>query len=296
MKMLRQALSVAGYNFRKWHKNPRVLLTFAFAFIMCYLLSEKAVRFAAEHNTPLQALEVFIWNFGDSNSILLSSLLLIFLFADIPFVTSGTMFYLVRTSRKVWIAGQILYICAATAVYLLFILGSTLAVCARASFAANMWSPTAAIIAYSGAGQEVALPALVKTLEISLPYSCAAVIFCLMLGYALTLILLMLIWNLRFGKAAGVVSVFVYSLYGFLMDADLIADVFQLAPQAFYQANVAVGWLSPLNHAAYHMHNFGYDLLPRLWETFVIFGVMAVLETLLAVHAAKRYNFCALEE
>lgn len=296
MKLLHQALSVAGCNFRKWRKNPRILLTFAFAFILCYLLSERAVRFAAEHNTPLQALEVFIWNFGDSSSILLSSLLLVLLFADIPFVSSGTAFYLVRTSRRTWIAGQILYIFAATAVYLLFVLASTLAVCARSSYLANMWSPTAAIIAYSGAGQAVALPALVKTLEASLPYSCAAVIFCLMLGYTLTLVLLMLICNLRFGKAAGVVSVFAYTLYGFLMDANRIADVFQLAPQAFYKANVAVGWLSPLNHAAYHMHSFGYDLLPRLWQSFAIFGGLAVLEAFLAVRAAKRYNFCVLEE
>ena len=70
---MRQALSVAGYNFRQWHRNPRILVTFALAFILCFLLSDKAVRFAVEHNTTMQAFEAFIWTFGDSDPILLSS-------------------------------------------------------------------------------------------------------------------------------------------------------------------------------------------------------------------------------
>ena len=40
----------------------------------------------------------------------------------------------------------------------------------------------------------------------------------------------------------------------------------QLPDELMYKANVAVGWLSPLNQATYQMHNFGYDLLPRLWH------------------------------
>jgi hypothetical protein len=54
---------------------------------------------------------------------------------------------------------------------------------------------------------------------------------------------------------------------------------------------VAVGWLSPLNHATYHMHNFGYDLLPRMWQSFTLFGVMIVLGFLLALLAIRKYNF-----
>ena len=102
--------------------------------------------------------------FGDSNSILLSSLLLVLLFADMPFLSSGTPFYLVRIDRKTWLLGQAVYIAAATAIYLVFILVSTALVCMSNSFIGNLWSETAAILGYSGAGQQVALPALVKTL------------------------------------------------------------------------------------------------------------------------------------
>ena len=61
-----------------------------------------------------------------------------------------------------------------------------------------------------------------------------------------------------------------------------------------YKANVAVGWLSPLNQATYHMHNFGYDLLPRLWQTYAIFGGLIVLLMIGILLAIRRYNFMFL--
>ena len=90
MKTIKRSFSVAGYNFRQWHKNPRIFITFALAFILCFLLSDKAVKFAEEYGTTMQLVEAFVWTFGDSNSILLSSLLLVLLFADMPFLSSGT--------------------------------------------------------------------------------------------------------------------------------------------------------------------------------------------------------------
>ena len=288
---MREAFAIARYNFRLWRRNPRILITFALTFILCFLLSDKVVRFAQEHNSTMQIVEAFIWSFGDSNSILLSSVLLVMLFADMPFLSSGTPFYLVRTSRRVWITGQVLYTIAATAVYLLFILASTMLLCMRQSFPANMWSPTAAILGYTNAGERLAIPTLVKTLEMSWPYPAMLTIFTLMLGYTLVMVLLMLACNLRFGQAAGVISVLVYSLYGLLMKPDTIQTLLKLPDEAYYIANVTIGWLSPLNHATYHMHNFGYDRLPRLWQSYLIFGILILVGYLASIRAAKKYNF-----
>lgn len=291
MRGLKQSFAVAGYNFRLWHKNPRIIVTFLLAFILCFLLSDKSVRFAESHNTSMQAVEAFIWSFGDSNSILLSSVLLILLFADMPFLSSGTPFYLIRTSRRTWIIGQVVYTVAATTIYLIFVLLSTTVLCAKQSYPANMWSATAAILGYTNAGRRVAIPALVKTLEMSWPYQCMVSIFFLLLGYALVLVTIMLFFNLRFGQAAGVISVFVFSIYGFLLKPDTIQKIFNLPNEAYYKANVAIGWLSPLNHATYHMHNFGYDLLPRLWESFCIFALLILAGYYASVWAIKNYNF-----
>lgn len=291
MKTLRQAFSITGYNFQLWKKNPRILVTFALSFIMCFLLTDKTVRFAIDHNTTMQVVESFIWSFGDSNSILLSSVLLVMLFADMPFLSSGTPFYLVRTDRRTWITGQIIYILAATTIYLTFVLVSTALLSIQQSFIANMWSPTAAILGYTNAGERVAIPALVKTLEMSWPYQSMTSIFLLMLGYTSVMVLLMLVCNLRFGQVAGVVSVLVFSLYGILMQPDTIQLLLKLPDEAYYIANVIIGWLSPLNQATYHMHNFGYDKLPRLWQSYCIFIGLAVILYLAAIQAAKKFNF-----
>lgn len=291
MKAIRQAFSIAGYNFRLWRGNPRIIVTFLLSFILSFLLTDKAVTFAIDHNTTMQLVEVFIWSYGDSNSILLSSVLLVLLFADMPFLSSGTPLYLVRTRRRTWITGQVIYILSATAVYLVFVLASTVVLAARQSFPANMWSPTAAILGYTNAGQRVAIPALVKTLEMSWPYQSMVSIFFLMLGYASVMVMLMLLCNLRFGQVAGVVSVVGYSVYGLLMRPDTIQMILHLPDEAYYIANVIIGWASPLNQATYHMHNFGFDKLPRLWQSYLIFFVLVAALYLAAIRAAKLYNF-----
>jgi hypothetical protein len=291
MKKLSQAFSVAAYNFRQWHRNPRIIITFALAFILCFLLTDKAVRFAKEYETTMQIAEAFVWTFGDSNSILLSSLLLVLLLADMPFISGGTPFYLMRIDRRTWVTGQVIYIIGATGIYLAFILTATSLVCMSNAFIGDMWSETAAILGYSGAGKAVALPALVKTLEMSTPYACMATIFVLMLLYTLLMVFIMLVFNLKKGQLAGVVSVFAFSLFGFLLNPQTLKTIFALPDELMYKANVAVGWMSPLNHATYHMHNFGYDLLPRLWQTYVIFGGLIALCFLLALRAIRRYNF-----
>ena len=150
------------------------------------------------------------------------------------------------------------------------------------------------IIGYSGAGKAVALPALVKTLEMSRPFQCAATIFLLMLLYTLVLALLMLLMKLLRGKSAGVVAAFGFSLYGLLLNPELIKQMFNLPDELMYKANVAVGWLSPLNQATYYMHNFGYDLLPRLWQTYAIFGGLIALLMGGILLAIRRYNFMFL--
>ncbi|MDL2258738.1 hypothetical protein LJC42_06260 [Eubacteriales bacterium OttesenSCG-928-K08] len=291
MKKLSQAWAVTRYNFRQWHKNPRIVITFGLAFVLCFLLSDKAVRFAHEYDATMQIVEAFVWTFGDSNSILLSSLLLLLLFADMPFLSAGTPFYLSRIDRRTWMMGQALYVALATCMYLVFILISTSLVCMGNSFIGDMWSETAAILGYSGAGQKVALPALVKTLEMSTPYACMGTIFLLMLLYALLMAFIMLCCNIWKGQLAGIVGVLGFSLYGFLLNPQLLKVIFQLPDALMYKANVAVGWLSPLNHATYHMHNFGYDLLPRMWQTCLIFGVLIIGCFLLALRAIRRYNF-----
>lgn len=286
-----QVGAVVRYNFRMWRDNVRIVLTFALAFILCFLLSDKAASFAYDMNTAMQAFEPFVWTFGDANSVLLISLLLVLLFVDMPFLGAGAPYYLIRMRRRTWLMGQTIYAVLATIMYILFIFTATSLICMSNSFIGNMWSETAAILGYSGAGKAVALPALVKMLEMSRPYQCAGTILLLMLLYTLFMVFLMFYLNIRLGRTAGIVGAFAINLFGFLLNPQLFKQLFSLPDELMYKANVAVGWLSPLNHATYHMHNFGYDLLPRLWHTYAIFAFVIIALYLLTLRNMKKYNF-----
>lgn len=291
MKQIRQAFSVAGYNFRQWNKNPRIAIAFSLAFILCFLLSDKIVTFADQYQTTMQILEPFIWTFGDSNSILLASLILVFLFADMPFLSSGTPFYLMRTSRKIWLLGQGIYIFLATLIYLIFVLVSTSLICCKNAFAGNLWSETSARLGYSSAGEKIAIPASVKTMEMTTPYQCVGIIFGFMLLYTLLMVFFMLVFNLYKGQFAGMIAVFGFSLFGFLLSPDIFSTLLNLPDASLYQANVIVGWLSPLNHATLYRHNFGYDLLPSLWQSAILFLVLTIGCVAVSLQIIRNYSF-----
>ncbi len=290
MKIL-QIIAIVKYNFRQWHKNPRIISAFLLAFILCFLLSDKAVNIAEKFGSTMQIAEAFVWTFGDSNSILLSSMLLLLLFIDMPFISSGTSLYLVRIDRKTWVISQSIYVFLATSIYLIFILLSTALVCMKQSFVGNMWSETAAYLGYSGEGVDSFLPAFVTTLEMTKPYECMVTIFTLMFLYTILMVSIMLFFNIWKGQIAGIISVFIFTIYGFLLNPQTIMKLMSLPEELTYIANVIVGWLSPLNHATYHMHSFGYDNLPTLLETYIIFGSLIVIFIVLTIIVSRKYNF-----
>ena len=66
-KNLRQAFSIAGYQLRLWHKNPRIIVTGILAFVLCFLFSGKIVSFAETYELSVQIVEPFVWVFGDAD-------------------------------------------------------------------------------------------------------------------------------------------------------------------------------------------------------------------------------------
>ena len=269
-------------------------MTFILAFVLCLMLSNQVTAHAQRYDTIMQMLEPFIWTFGDADSILLSSLLLILLFADMPFVNQMTPYWLIRTKRSVWLFGQILYVVLATAVYNLFLLVTEGLLAMPFSYTGNVWSKTAAMLGYAG-GEQITVPVSVKTMEISTPYQCAVSVFLLMLLYSMFIAMLMLALNLMGNTAVGVLGAFAVNLYGFLLNPDMFRKLLHLTKEVQYRANVLCGWLSPLNHATFPMHNFGYDYLPRIGVSILLFAVLILIFVLIARHRMKHYNFVFMQ-
>lgn len=290
MRDVKQAFRIAGQNFSGWGKNPRIWMTFLLAAVLCLMLSDQIISRAVKYETILQVFEPFIWTYGDASSVMLSSLLLILLFADMPFISQATPYWLVRTKRKVWLAGQIIYVILATAIYNIFLAAMLGIMGAPFSFTGNVWSETAAMLGYGG-GESITVPVSIKTMESSTPYGCAAVVFGLVLLYTLFIAVLMLFLNLTAGNMAGVIGAFAVSLYGLLLNPDMLRKLFHFTENQAYRANVLCGWLSPLNHAAVPMHSFGYDYLPGIGVSMSLFVVLITALIILSAVRIRSYNF-----
>ena len=290
MYNIRQIWLTAMANFRRWRNNPQILLVFGLAFVTCFLLSDKVLRFADGHGLILQLAEPFIWTFGDADSVLIVSLLLLLLFADMPNLGNEVPLFLIRTDRKIWMLGQILYLVLATMTLPCFILLSTCVLAWTKAYPANLWSDTATVLGYSDIGSQIAVPAFLKVLELSFPYECMLHIFGLMLGYSVLMASLILYLNL-WKENAGMVGAIVFSALGFLLNPDVLAWLLQVPQERMVLANIAFGWISPLNHATYYMHNFGYDNLPKLWMSYLFFLVGSLVLFGLSLHKIQAYNF-----
>lgn len=288
--VFRQILILTLAGFRRWRRSPQIWLAFGLGLVACFLLTDKAVHFAQVHDTVLQMFEPFIWTFGDAKSILLISLCLLLLFADMPQLGAEVPLLLIRTTRRRWMAAQILYLALSTLIFTAFLLLVSCLLCMQYAYPANIWSETAAILSYSQIGQQIAVPAFVKVLELTFPYRCTAHIFLLMLGYAMTLSGLMFLGNLlkaRLGMIFGVV----FSGFGLFLSPDIVSQWFHLSIYQSQRANILFGWLSPLNHATYYMHNFGYDDLPRLQTSYLMFAAASGAIFLLAFWRSRKYAF-----
>lgn len=292
--MIRKICLIAGQNFSGWHRNARIWLTFTLGLVLCLMLSDQMLTRAQTYDAAIQIFEPFIWTFGDTESVLLSTLLLLVLFADMPFIDQAAPYRLVRTTREIWLAGQVVYVALSVIVYDLFLLIAESLIAMPWAYTGNVWSETSAAFAYSGEGSG-AVPVSLKTMEMSTPYACTLMVFLLMLLYSLFIASLMLFLNLTAGSAAGVVGALLINLYGYLLNPDLLQKIFDIPATLLYRANVLCGWLSLLRHATFPLHNFGYDYLPRISVSVMIFLILTAVLLILSGVRMRNYNFTFIQ-
>lgn len=291
MEGARQVAAAVRWNFLGFFKNPRVIITFLFSFILCFFLSSRAMMVADYYDSSMQALEPFIWTFGDADSILLCSLLLILLFLDLPKLSPFTPYMLLRMKKSRWLLAQFFYIFLVTVLYMAYVFLATGILCMQKTYPGNIWSRTATLLAYSGMGKDLSVPSTVKVMESTTPVSCSLQIMALLVCYALTLSFLILFFQMKSGKKAAIGAGLFYSLFGFLLNPDILAKILRKEDYEMFFVRRITGWVSPLNHATYGMHDFGYDVLPSIGQSCMIFLVLLLFLSVLSLYTLKKYNF-----
>jgi len=272
-------------------KNPRLIMSLFIGFLICFLLTEKAISLSNEFLTDIQIFEPFIWCFADSDSILLASMALILLLSQFPRLDTPAAYLIFRTNRFSWLLGQVLTALVISIGYTLFLLLSSMVLTANKAFFENKWSDTATLLSFSPASFEAALIVVRKTIKQTTPYSAAINIFLLTAQYTLLLTTLNLAVSLRYGKKAGMFAMIFMSLLSYLMTPDRFMTWLQLNENVRYYANVLAVWFSPLQQSTYIMHNFGYDQLPTITQSHLLFSSINTALTAVSFYSVQKVQF-----
>lgn len=290
--MFKRALVCASWNLYSLRKNPRFYMSLLMGFLISWLLTDKTMAISRTYLTNVQIFEPFVWCYADADSILYASLVMMFLFSAFPRMDTPASYLIFRAHRSAWLVGQIITTFVLTLGYSLLILLSSMAMCIGCNvFLANGWSETATMLSFSPASFEVALTVMRKTVKLTTPYGCAVQIFFLLNQYILLLSMLQLTFTILKSRRAGVCAAMLVNFIGFVLTPSRFMTWLNLPQEMQYYANLLSAWLSPLQHATYTMHNFGYDLLPKLWVSYAFFGGVTVLLVAVSVIFIRRFAF-----
>lgn len=267
MSDFRKVKVCVAWNLRMMLKNLRFYMGLLLGFLICFFLTEKVITYAGTYHTNLQIFEPFIWSYADGNSVLFASLALLLPLSQIPRLDTAASCLIFRTGRRSWVIGQVLTTIIVSLFYTLFLLMVTCLLTAGRAYVHNRWSDTATVLSYAQEQFDVALTVIRRTVKQTDPYSCVVSITLLMAQYMLFLSLCNLWISLRWGKRAGMTAMIVISLYSYVLTPDHFILWMGLNENMKYIANLWAAWLSPLQHATYTMHSFGYDALPTFAQT-----------------------------
>lgn len=273
----RDAVRFAVYDLRKWRKNPRIIVVFSLLLILCLTLTDEYVSYAVGMGMPIQVFEPFIIVFTGKYTMIYLSLLILMAFNDVPFLEVGLPYYLIRSNRKSWVLGQLLYILISSFI----VIGFAMAVCLIAgianAFAGNMWSEAAVFVANGGALDKVE-PISLEMLINSLPLTTAASIYGLILLYTLFIGCVMFVANLFKSKYVGTLVVGVMIFIGYISAVQWLGPKF--------------AWASILVHANYASHSFlEIGALPRVSDSYLLFSVMILVLVVASYYKSRTYQF-----
>lgn len=260
--------------------------------LLCWLLTDKTMAISRTYLTNVQLLEPFVWCYADDDSILFAALVMMLMLSALPRLDTPASYLIFRTTHLRWLLGQILTVLMLTLGYTLMILLSSMVMCIGCNvFIANRWSETATMLSFSPASFEVALTVMRKTVKLTTPYGCAVQIFLLMFQYVLLMSMLQLTFTVLRSRKAGIIATLTVNFAGYVLTPDRFMTWLNLPAEMRYYANLLSAWLSPLQHATYPMHSFGYDSLPRVQTSYLILGGASLLLMTVSAIAMRRFSF-----
>lgn len=140
MNRIRRTLRIAGIQFMHSFSTPRYIIAFMAEIVygMYYIIEYS--RYASQLNNPVNVMEGYMCIASSEYTITVLVLLFIFAVSDVPFTGKGSFMERLRTDKKEWVTGKLLYISATAVLMQLILLLMSVVMLCNSSFLNNAWS------------------------------------------------------------------------------------------------------------------------------------------------------------
>ena len=150
MKLLKSVRTICMQNLRKWKTDYRVWVIGVLALIMIWIYIDDMDTIVTFMDSSMPVW-IFPFIYMQFHMKLIYTLPVILLFCNAPFIDANQTFVYMRSGRKRWLCGQILYVIMASGIYYLFLLiTSFLSAIAAGGEISLEWGKTLTTIANSG--------------------------------------------------------------------------------------------------------------------------------------------------
>jgi len=236
--------------------------------------------FSEKIQKPLCLWEGAVYFSCDTYIIAASFLGIIIMVSDIPFSGENETYTLLRTSRKRWVAGKILYLLCVCSLYYLCTLLVGMIFISENAYIGNFWSEPVYYLTKRADWGDTSLYFPYSHVMQMLPFWASAAGFLLNVGYGFLMSLFLFLFNLKFPRALGYLGTMMIHVAGYIL------TVLFLSKKAVRYSLFGNSLLM------YHeIGSFYEDQFMKLRGSFILYAVSSVIVVLFILKAVKRYDF-----
>lgn len=119
-----KAIRICMQNIRKWTSNKRVIFCLFFGLLFVYSYTG-GLRSLSDVLEVKMSPWLFPFLFTSRSIKIVFMAIIIFIFCDAPFIDSNQAYIMLRSGRKIWNTGQLIYIIIGSALYMLILMAGT---------------------------------------------------------------------------------------------------------------------------------------------------------------------------
>jgi len=264
--------------------SPRIYIGLIIGCVSQILSVIGLYDFSLALNKPLGLFEGFIYLNCDTYTSVVVFLGLLLFISDIPFTSPSETYLLLRTSKRKWVVGKILYLLIGTIIYYFIVMIAGVVYIFSNAFMGNIWSDPLRLLV-TGYASNIASTYNVyfpyqHIIQLS-PYTAALSCFGLSTAYGFVMSLLVFILNLNFSRAISYAGTMVFHIVSY-------------AFAALIPLNTARKY-SLLGNSLIMYHDIGHyfndNTLPTITESLIMYTLLITAITILMLRCIRKYDF-----